>query len=767
MSNNYGDGSNTNIVESRTNRRGFLKGLSAATVASFLGSTGIGSVGADVSTDGEGEPVIYQYFHTEWSDIEEHVDLLAEAGVTAVWLPQPAISKLDWQHTAFQGEEGFYEGQESPYGGRDPHPPVGYQPVDLRDFDGSFGTEDELDSLIDTLHEHDIDVVLDAVLNHMANQDAPQDPWGGELDWPQFETQEHFTSVPYDNYEGEIRDPQYDQPLLSLPNLDNLHPEVQRAHVDYIQKLADLGADGVRFDAIKHVWPSHLEEDIVPILNDNDMFSVGEYWDEGNVGELLEFADVGIDVFDFPLYSSLKNAIESNDLSQIQAGQSNGVVHSDPTAAVTFAQNHDTVGPGVQPDQQEGHLVDLAYAFILSYPGTTHLYRSGVRQDGPWDLENPEIRDLIWVKTHLADGELIERHTGSQTYIYERNGSLLAGISVASGDQTQTVETSWTNETLVDATGHGADVQTDADGRVEITVPAEGWVMYGPESLVEDPQASGFSVTIDAVHDDGVEAGDDVGVDVTVENNGDESGSQDVVLSVGGDEVDSISVSLAAGDSRTVTLTYGNAADGDHSATVSSDDDVATDTIQVGGGESGVTLTVDAPTADGESVYFTGSTDALTNWGGGVEGTNADGDTWTVTVEDADSFEWKTRRGPSGGSGDVWENGNNHGDGNLSPSHQGWADGFEGGPQEITLSIDAPTQWGESVYFTGSTDALTNWGGGVEGTYTDGAWEVTIEDPGDFEWKTRLGPSGDSGNTWESGDNHDESDLSPTHQGWE
>ncbi|ELY99490.1 hypothetical protein [Natrialba asiatica] len=37
-------------------------------------------------------------------------------------------------------------------------------------------------------------------------------------------------------------------------------------------------------------------------------------------------------------------------------------------------------------------------------------------------------------------------------------------------------------------------------------------------------------------------------------------------------------------------------------------------------------------------------------------------------------FEWKTRRGPSGDTGDVWERGSNHGRTDLHPSHQGWAD---------------------------------------------------------------------------------------------
>lgn len=89
-------------------------------------------------------------------------------------------------------------------------------------------------------------------------------------------------------------------------------------------------------------------------------------------------------------------------------------------------------------------------------------------------------------------------------------------------------------------------------------------------------------------------------------------------------------------------------------------------------------------------------------------------------------------------------------------------------PTDITLTISADVGAGQSVYFTGSIDELTNWGGGVEGTLVTGnTWELTIPYSGAFEWKTRLGDSGDTGVTWENGGNHSSNTPSPTHQGWQ
>lgn len=471
-------------------RRGFLRGLGAAATASLLGaSSASAQSGVEGPTaDGPGEPVIYQYFNARWREVEADVELLAEAGIDAVWLPQPANFKLDFQHQATEDQEGFYEDEHHAYGHLQPHPPLGYQPVDLRDFDSPFGTEEELRSLIERFHDHGIFVVLDAVLNHMANPRAPADRWGGSddpleethLEWPQFE-REHFTEIPEFEYEkprDEIDDPpydpQFDGPLFDLPDLDVRHPEVQDAHRAYLRKMADVGADGVRFDAAAHVWPWYFEDVINPLADELGLWRVGEVW--RGAEEILEFVATGMDAFDFPLYDAIKSAFEEDDLRGLHAGEGAGVVHENPDVAVTFAQNHDAAGPGVGPDDPEGEEMDLANAFILSYPGTPHLFRTTVGED----LRDPAIRDLIWVKNNLASGELIDRHPGEDLYVYEREGNLLAGINVAEDDRTRTVETSWCHTCLLDYTDHGPVVRTDANGEVDVTVPGRGWVMYAP-----------------------------------------------------------------------------------------------------------------------------------------------------------------------------------------------------------------------------------------------------------------------------------------------
>ena len=65
---------------------------------------------------------------------------------------------------------------------------------------------------------------------------------------------------------------------------------------------------------------------------------------------------------------------------------------------------------------------------------------------------------------------------------------------------------------------------------------------------------------------------------------------------------------------------------------------------------------------------------------------------------------------------------------------------------------------GYSLFFSGSCTSLTSWGTGVQGTWTTGnIWVLTVSVPAgqDLQWKVRDGTTGGTGNTWESGSNHD------------
>jgi alpha-amylase len=458
--------------------------LRSSAVLGALGLAGV-SIGSNTAAALPEQPtapedgVGYQYFHREWTEIEADLERVADLGVDAIWIPQPAVSKLGWEDLTYGDREGFYEGEESAYGReRDPHPPLGYQPVDLRDFDSAHGTEAELASLIETAHDHDIDVIVDVVLNHMANPDGPD----GRVEYPQFDLDEHFHdygTLGDCELEGEEAE-MYECDLLDLPSMNVEHHEVQEAHRAYLEKIASLGADGLRIDAAAHVWPWYFEDSVNRWADEFGLWRVGEVWDD-DVDHLLEFADTGMTVFDFPLYNAIMEAFGGGSMEVLSQEHARGVVHERPDVAVTFVQNHDTTGPGVEQNEPEGRDVELAEAFVLAYAGMPMLYRGGA-EDRP-ELENQELQALVRVSRELAHGAVIDRHADDDVYVFEREGNLLAGINTGEEDRTVTVETGWRNEWLVDCAGNGENVRTGPDHEVEVTVPARGWVMYAPDGV--------------------------------------------------------------------------------------------------------------------------------------------------------------------------------------------------------------------------------------------------------------------------------------------
>ena len=105
--------------------------------------------------------VLFQYFEWNlpndgqlWRQLKEDARHLADIGISAVWIP-PAY-KADEQQ-----DEGY----------------ATYDLYDFGEFDQKgtvrtkYGTRTELEEAIKALHDNDVQVILDAVLNHKAGGD--------------------------------------------------------------------------------------------------------------------------------------------------------------------------------------------------------------------------------------------------------------------------------------------------------------------------------------------------------------------------------------------------------------------------------------------------------------------------------------------------------------------------------------------------------------------------------------------------------------------
>jgi len=230
--------------------------------------------------------------------------------------------------------EGYSHVQIAPAQKSNPDPSwwARYQPLDYSVIEG-MGSETDLRNLTNKAHSCNIKVIADVVFNHMANLGNCQDL-------------KCFPGIPPEdfhpkcdiNYNDSNRNSEVNCWLGgSLPDLDqSTVRDIQNAH---LKKLLDLGIDGFRFDAAKHM-PPEVVKGYVDFINNNSHFNAWNYL------EVIEDHDTSAEdynwiaaVTDFFLYNSMKNAFSfGGDLRSLRVP----VAVNDPRS-VTFGRNHDNI----------------------------------------------------------------------------------------------------------------------------------------------------------------------------------------------------------------------------------------------------------------------------------------------------------------------------------------------------------------------------------------------------------------------------------------
>jgi alpha-amylase len=258
-----------------------------------------------------------------------------------------------------------------------------YQPVDLRVIEGPLGNEEELSRLIEDAHSQGVKVLVDVVLNHMADDPVQQ----SGLRYPEFGPQDfHYPDQRpcILNYLDRFQVTQYwlcdESRQRGLPDLDTSSNYVREVHKRYIEKLIDLGADGFRFDAMKHIEAPYWQF-MTQIVKGK--YYYGEVIGE-SFGESYEYTPY-MPITDFHLLRALLGAFSLNgDLRSLTDPEGSGqALPADK--AVVFARNHDTAmhrGFFNFGDYQDAM---LANAYILARGrGVPSIYRD--------DWEVPSVR---------------------------------------------------------------------------------------------------------------------------------------------------------------------------------------------------------------------------------------------------------------------------------------------------------------------------------------------------------------------------------------
>lgn len=286
--------------------------------------------------------VILHAFNWSYAMVADNARAIAENGFGGVLFPPPLYSDSNgpawWQR---------------------------YQPKDYRVIRSFLGGRQELEQAIGALHDRNVKAYADIVFNHMANEkDRRGDPYNfpGEAELSRyraerdsFERDRLFGNLdmglfsPWDfNQNGDIsnwNDPYQSQEfrLSGLPDLD-LNDWVVEQQRSCLRALNELGFDGYRIDAIKHLPYDHITR----VFESDDLkgrFVFAEAL-TSNDGEenlfLWPLLDrTSVSYYDFPLHETLRRVFAP-------AGSMRELV--DPAAyrqaldwnrGVTFSVTHD------------------------------------------------------------------------------------------------------------------------------------------------------------------------------------------------------------------------------------------------------------------------------------------------------------------------------------------------------------------------------------------------------------------------------------------
>ena len=186
----------------------------------------------------------------------------------------------------------------------------GYWPIYATKTDDRFGTGEELAELLTTAHQHNMNVVLDYVANHMhINSPTLQE----HPDW-------HTDSLLPD---GRRNFELWDEARLTtwfdkhIPTLDLERPEVCECMTDSaLYWLEHYELDGFRHDACKHIPEGYwrlLEQKIARRFPGRHIWMIGEtYGSPQLIGSYVKTGMLNAQ-FDFNLYWTLRNALINGD----------------------------------------------------------------------------------------------------------------------------------------------------------------------------------------------------------------------------------------------------------------------------------------------------------------------------------------------------------------------------------------------------------------------------------------------------------------------
>ncbi len=320
------------------------------------------------------------FVDTQWTNLTSQADELSEY-FNLIWIPQSGNCNSSYNQ-------------------------MGYTPVFYFDHNSSFGTENQLRTMIKTFKEKGTGIIADVVINHRNNLgvngswvDYPAETYNGTVNQMQPTdicandddgatynwAKKNGMSISQNNDTGEGWN--------GCRDLDHKSANVQKDIKAYLEfLLKDLGYTGFRYDMVKGFSASFIGDYNTAA---QPQFSVGEYWDSNDkIKAWINGTQKQSGAFDFQFRYKVRDAANTGNWRTLRNVTNATLIGSDGYAryAVTFVENHDMqdrgTTSGYTPDPIRRDTL-AANAFLLAMPGTPCVFLPH------WKVYKQDIKAMI------------------------------------------------------------------------------------------------------------------------------------------------------------------------------------------------------------------------------------------------------------------------------------------------------------------------------------------------------------------------------------
>jgi len=322
----------------------------------------------------------------------------------------------------------------------------GYDVTDFENINPLYGNIEDFKKLITALHDKNIKIILDFPLQHTSSLH----PWfekalsGDErfrnyylwsedeeilLERREWDGQPVWHPSPSGHYKGLFG--------AGLPDLNYNNEEVVKKMKEILKYWFDMGIDGIRLDAAKHIFEDHEQNKRFwrDFLKDFEgKIFIGEIWDSQNIVD--EYGEIFKYVFNFLLSYSIKESVKREDPGLLIEGIQKSL-KSKNYIPVNFLTNHDMTRLAEYIEDERKR--KLTFSILLTLPGIPFIfYGEELGMKGRYDpfFTEDVLEPFPWKETLYSKGQTmwksfkyLKAHSGFSVEANEnRNDSLLNHI---------------------------------------------------------------------------------------------------------------------------------------------------------------------------------------------------------------------------------------------------------------------------------------------------------------------------------------------------